>query len=150
MQIWNMKMKMGVIKVIYEAPQSHLWRRHESLVSIICERPSFLWQASLPLILFNSSSYECYMYYIWYGVRYHYQYIIQFWLEWNEVEFSIYYMYVKVHKTNLKVGTILVPFPWWWWWFYCLLDDTVVVDGMIGVLGVVIFFSYLLLLLKVC
>lgn len=48
MQIWNMKMKMGVIKVIYEAPQSHLWRRHESLVSFMCERPSFFWQASLP------------------------------------------------------------------------------------------------------
>lgn len=48
MQIWNMKMKMGVIKVIYEAPQSHLWRRHESLVSFMCERLSFFWQASLP------------------------------------------------------------------------------------------------------
>lgn len=48
MQIWNMKMKMGVIKVIYEAPQSHLWRRHDSLVSFMCGRPSLLWQASLP------------------------------------------------------------------------------------------------------
>lgn len=48
MQIWNMKMKMGVIKVIYEAPQSHLWRRHDSLVSFMCGRPSLSWQASLP------------------------------------------------------------------------------------------------------
>lgn len=48
MQIWNMKMKMAVIKVIYEAPQSHLWRRHDSLVSFMCGRPSSRWQASLP------------------------------------------------------------------------------------------------------
>lgn len=48
MQIWNMKMKMAVIKVIYEAPQSHLWRRHDSLVSFMCGRPSSQWQASLP------------------------------------------------------------------------------------------------------
>lgn len=48
MQIWNMKMKMAVIKVIYEAPQSHLWRRHDSLVSFMCGRPSCAWRASLP------------------------------------------------------------------------------------------------------
>lgn len=48
MQIWNMKMKMGVIKVIYEAPQSHLWRRHDSLVSFMYGRPSLPWRASLP------------------------------------------------------------------------------------------------------
>lgn len=48
MQIWNMKMKMGVIKVIYEALQGHLWRRHDSLVSFMRGRPSFSWQASLP------------------------------------------------------------------------------------------------------
>lgn len=48
MQIWNMKMKMGVIKVIYEAPQGHLWRRHDSLVSFMYGRPSLPWRASLP------------------------------------------------------------------------------------------------------